>query len=104
LDLVEHLDEAGSSVFNMQYSVSPQEKIPGSGPYSLNVNRATVNLDLLHEGRLLDFLDKLEAETKGLYLVEGCSVERIAGESAIGFEPHLKAGCTLIWVTLEAVK
>ncbi len=104
LDLVEHLDEAGSSVFSMQYSVSPQEKIPEPGFYSIDVNRATVNLDVLHEGKLLDFLDALEAKSRGLFLVEGCAMERIEGESAISFAPHLKAGCSLMWVTLEAVK
>ncbi len=104
IDLVEQLDQAGSFLFDLTYSVSPQQKIKGSDAYSLNVNRVLLNLELLHEGRLLDFFDMIEARTKGIPLVEGCDVERITGTPSIAFEPHLKAECIVTWVTLEAEK
>lgn len=104
LDFIENLDEAGSRLFDMQYSVSPRKHVPTSGFFSLNVNRVVLSLAVLHEVRLLDFLDTLAAKTKGIPLVEGCSMERMAGVSTVAFEPHLKAECTEMWVTLEAVK
>lgn len=99
LDLVEQLKKID---FDMQYSISPQQKIPASEFFALEVNRAIFRLNLLHEGKLLDFLDALEAQTKGIPLVEGCGIERIG--MAGGNEPHLKAVCTVSWVTLESLK
>ncbi|MBY0578770.1 MAG: hypothetical protein K2P57_06965 [Burkholderiales bacterium] len=102
LDLIEQLEKIGSSLFDMQYSISPRQKIPVSDSFELNVNRAVFQLSLLHEGRLLDFFDVLEAQTRGLPLIEGCGIERIG--TSTGYEAHLKAVCTVSWVTLESLK
>ena len=104
IDLIEHLEKTESSLFDMQYSISPRQQFPVSDFFALSVDRVVFQLSLLHEGRLLDFIDSLEAGSNGIPLVAGCNVERIREAAGMGYEPHLKAGCTVIWATLEGLK
>lgn len=104
IDLVERLEETESSLFDMQYSISPRQKVPASDFFALSVDRVVFQLSLLHEGRLLDFIGSLETGSNGISLVAGCNTERIREASGMSYEPHLKAGCTVIWATLEGLK
>ncbi len=104
IDLIEKLEETESSRFDMQYSISPVQQFPMSDFFALSVDRVVFQLSLLHEGRLLDFIDSLEAGSNGIPLVAGCNVERIREAAGMSYEPHLKAGCTVIWATLEGLK
>ena len=104
IDLIEHLEKTESALFDMQYSISPRQKFPVSDFFALSADRVVFQLSLLHEGRLLDFIDSLEAGSNGIPLVAGCNIERIREAVGMGYEPHLKAGCTVIWATLEGVK
>lgn len=102
IDLVEHLESAEPMLFDLQYSLLPRRKVSASGHLLLHLNRAHFQLSLLHEGRLLDFLDFLKTQKSGIPLFSGCGIERRSIRPALG--PNLKAECTVIWVTLEDEK
>ncbi len=102
IDLVEQLEKAEPMLFDLQYSLFPRQKVRTSGHFMLNLNRVNFQLSLLHEGKLLDFLDFLEAQKNGVPLFAGCGIERLSTRPAL--EPNLKAECTVIWMTLEDEK
>lgn len=101
IDLVEHLERIGPMLRDLQYSIFPRQTISTSG-LAMNLNRAHFQMSLLHEGKLLDFLDALESQKNGIPLIAGCGIERISDHPA--FESNLKAECTVIWMTLEEEK
>jgi hypothetical protein len=76
--------------------------VRASGQFLLHLDQANFQLSLIHEGKLLDFLDFLQAQKNGIPLFAGCGIERISSHPVL--EPNLKAGCTVIWMTLEDEK
>lgn len=104
IDLVEHMEKSGPHLFDLQYSISPRQKMQASDLFALSVNRAVFRLNLLHEGGVLDFLGSLDALKSGIPLVAGCAVERVADAGRLTDEPHLRAECTVIWVTMAGLK
>jgi len=61
----------------------------------------TLDFSLLHEGQLLNFLDTLSKEAKGMYLLESCTLTRNDFVRQLRFIPNLQAKCTLGWITLN---
>lgn len=93
------------SLFGTRYSIAPQRAfqsdfpLPG-GPVNLRSSDMTLQLTLLHEGELADFLAMLQREAKGMYLLRGCRIERIDASAAVSFAPQLRADCDLTWLSL----
>jgi hypothetical protein len=84
---------------NLRYTLSTPQLInpqPTAGPqaYQNNVLRHDLNIELaaIHEGELIDFIDKLSANWRVPYRVETCQIEREAAEEPIS---GLQIKCTL---------
>ena len=108
LDWIEAIEKIRSqqNVFSVKYNLGPQKTLstaaaPTSGGFNLNLSGMTLDLGLLHEEQLLDFLDALRAEAKGMYLLERCNLTRIGSAQEIKFAPNLRAECSLGWITLN---
>lgn len=104
---IDALRSAGRAVrgFGVDYRVSGQEdagftlSAPG---YAVHQSVMKLNLRLLHERDLVDFLAALDAQRAGLYLLQDCTLERAsAGPFTARFEPKLLAECKLTWITLD---
>lgn len=108
LDWVETIENIRSQrqIFAMRYVISPQKSFtPTPGltiqNFDLKASTMSVELNLLHEGQLLGFLDDLRQEVKGLYLVERCKVDRIGASMELRYAPQLRAECAFNWLTLK---
>ena len=98
-------------VTDFRYSIAPQriyfpQPPLNSGNFDIHYSETKLQFDLLHEGQLLKFFNILHEQIKGWYQLEGCTLQRVATESANAntsttAATHLKAECTGGWVTLK---
>lgn len=108
LDWIEAIEGARERrhLFAAKYAISPQQPFQPGFPFpgsslSLRASEMKLTLTLLHEGQLVAFFDDLRAQAKGLYLLQGCRIGRIAAARELTYGPQLSADCTLLWVTLK---
>lgn len=95
-------------VNDFRYSISPQKNYTpqspiNSGNFDIHYSETKLQIELLHEGQLLNFFSALRSQIKGWYQLEGCSLQRISNDEDTG--PHsatrIKADCTGGWITLK---
>ncbi len=88
----------------MTYEFGPQlplETGPAAG-YAYHSSQLKIQLRLLHEEDLLNFIARLQREAKAMVLVRNCKLSRLPpGNSADGAQ--LLAECGMEWVTLRRV-
>jgi hypothetical protein len=114
LDLIDGLEAIRNRnvVLGFKYAIAPQEpyKPPvalDSGNFAINMSRMSLSFDLLHEGQLAKFFDMLRNNANGWYMLDGCTVERLAKRGGgvstdhTGLAPQLKAECKGEWLTLK---
>jgi hypothetical protein len=109
LDWIESIEKIRSrlNIFSVRYKLDPQETLdmvgtdlPGSS-FDLRRSNMTLGLSLLHEGQLLNFIEALSEEAKGMYLLDSCVLTRNDLIRKLKFTPNLEAECTLGWITLN---
>jgi len=86
------------------YEIAPQQVFQispevSTGELELRGSKMKLQIELLHEGDLLNFLDDLK--TKGLYTVQDCTLERINTIAETPLSPRLAAECNLYWLTID---
>lgn len=99
-------------LFQVQYTLEPQRALdyPGiaqfqkSGGGSFMASRLKLELLLLHEEDLLNFLADLRAAGGSFASARSCSISRAEGVSAAGgpMRPRLRASCVVDMITLKA--
>ncbi len=86
----------------MTYEFGPQlalETSPAAG-YAYHSSQLKIQLRLLHEEDLLNFIARLQREAKAMVLLRNCKLSRLPpGNTADGAQ--LGAECTMEWVTLR---
>ncbi|MGB8054294.1 MAG: hypothetical protein WCF11_11045 [Azonexus sp.] len=68
--------------------------------YAYHSSQLKIQLRLLHEEDLLNFINRLQREAKAMILVRGCKLVRPPAANAAG-GAQLNAECTMEWVTLR---
>ena len=58
-----------------------------------------LDMNLLHEGDLLRFLDSLRAQRVGIFHVRNCSLSRAEKTEVLRNQAHVTARCNLAWIT-----
>ena len=108
LDWIETIEKIRNklNIFSVKYKLEPQETlnletVSTSNSFDLHRSNMTLDFSLLHEGQLLNFLDTLSKEAKGMYLLESCTLTRNDFVRQLRFIPNLQAKCTLGWITLN---
>lgn len=108
LDWIETIEKIRNqlNIFSVKYKLEPQETLnlennSTSNSFDLHRSNMTLDFSLLHEGQLLNFLDTLSKEAKGMYLLESCTLTRNDFVRQLRFIPNLQAECTLGWITLN---
>ena len=107
LDWIANLEKIRTQkrVEDFRYNIGPQKLYAAqpaidSGNYNIHYSEMKLQLDLLHEGQLFDFLDAVRDQIKGWYQLESCSILRNPGDSQnTGIQ--LKAECAGGWITLQ---
>lgn len=110
LEWIEHLREQHQAhkLFGIKYSVSQQEKYSPDfagnlGGFTLNRSVMKLDLDMLHEGDLLNLTEALNTQTSTPFMLRDCEINRLNPGSQFGSElaANLHAQCELDWLTLR---
>jgi hypothetical protein len=99
---------------DFSYNISPQKSYApqpamDSGNFTIDYSEMKLQIDLLHEGQLLDFFAALDRQIKGHYHLEGCTLKRTSANAGSDEEEgpaptiasQLKAECNGGWITLK---
>lgn len=95
-------------LFGIKYSISPQEKytpafLGNTGGFTLNRSVMKLELDMLHEGDLLQLTEGLSIENATPFILRECEINRLNPGSQISNQlvANLHALCELDWLTLR---
>jgi hypothetical protein len=96
-------------LFNIKYSIEPQDELsypgfkPGGG-VKFFVSRVKMDLLLLHEEDLLNFIDELGRRGKPYLSVRSCDLKRESRGSGTTLAPRLRADCVFDLITISHSK
>jgi len=103
LNLIEGLEalRQRNRVLDFKYAIAPQQPYKplitlDSGNFDLKLSAMTLQLELLHEGQLINFFNSLRTDLNGWFILDKCTLERSSGTGA-----QLKADCAGGWLTLK---
>lgn len=99
-------------LFEIKYSIEPQKPLdyPGivaTGTADFMVSRIKIEMQLLHEEDMLNFLADLEASGRAYMSVRHCTLTRIirgAQPAAATLQPRLGAECQIDVITMKGAK
>lgn len=99
-----------TKVLEMQYEIKPQqiyseESFQGMENFQLVYSDVTLNMELLHEGDLLNVLRELNSQADGLFNIKECQLLRKS--QTIVFDakqPNITATCKLHWYTFQPLE
>ncbi|MDD2700863.1 MAG: hypothetical protein PHH36_06450 [Sideroxydans sp.] len=106
LDWIEGLERIRHQnlVPEFNYSISPQTAyLPNpplnAGNFKLGISPMSMQIDLLHEGQLLNFFDALSSQMPGWFLLDKCGISRV--DNAQNGNVMLRAECAGGWFTMK---
>jgi hypothetical protein len=94
-------------LFNIGYSIEPQKELdyPGFAPgggVNFVFSRVKIELQLLHEEDLLNFIDDLAKRGRSYLSVRSCDVQRTERRSGgTTLDPRLQAACVFDLITIN---
>lgn len=96
-------------LFAVRYSIQPQEELgyPGFSPggtVKFMVSRVRIDLMLLHEEDLLNFIEDLSRRGKPYLSVRSCDVQREGRGGGTTLAPRLRADCLVDLITIRLNK
>lgn len=95
-------------LFGIKYSISHQEKYTpvfaaNLGGFTLSRSVMKLDLDMLHEGDLLQLTESLNTKNTAPFILRDCEIARLnpAGQISNQLIANLHAMCELDWLTLR---
>jgi len=95
-------------LFGIKYNISQQEKYtptfaPNLGGFTLHRSTMKLELDMLHEGDLLQLTESLAANDASTFMLRDCEIVRLNAGGALSNQliANLHAQCDLDWLTLR---
>jgi hypothetical protein len=96
-------------VIDFRYTISPQQPYTpnpalDTGDFGIKLSSVNLQMDLLHEGQLIDFFEALRSDSKGWFIVDRCTLERLDSGNVPSLpsrDAQLKADCSGGWITLN---
>lgn len=94
-------------LFNIGYSIEPQNELdyPGFAPgggVKFVVSRVKIEIQLLHEEDLLNFIDDLARRGRSYLSVRSCDIQRAErGSGGATLAPRLQATCAFDLITIR---
>ncbi len=104
LDWVERVRRAReqAGLPRLDFELRPRRPLnSGGGAQVMTASTMSVHSEMVHEGRLLDFLQRLREEPTALTRVRRCVIERrdrIEDKPMLGFE------CEIDWITVQSTE
>ena len=106
LDWIEGLENLRKQglVPTFKYNIAPQKAYTPNPPltagnFALSMSPVSMQIDLLHEGQLMTFLDALNSQIPGWFILDGCSMARNANTESSGIK--LNSDCSGGWFTMK---
>jgi hypothetical protein len=103
LNLIEGLEDLRkrNRVLDFKYAIAPQEAYKpamalDSGNFDLKLSPMKLQIELLHEGQLMNLFASLRGDMNGWFILDQCTLERSSGSYA-----QLKADCAGGWLTMK---
>jgi hypothetical protein len=103
LNLIEGLEalRKRNRVLDFKYAIAPQQAYKptmalDSGNFDLKFSPMKLQIELLHEGQLINLFDSLRRDINGWFILDQCTLERNTGTYA-----QLKADCAGGWLTMK---
>lgn len=87
----------------MNYEFGPQvplDSAAGAG-YAFHSSQLKIQLRVLHEEDLLNFVGQLQKQAKALVVLRGCKLSRLPGGSTSRDAAQLAGECTMEWITVR---
>lgn len=105
LDALRVVNQKGD-LFGVDYDISPRRPYPLAStlsPGQMNITQSVMKLriPMLHEGDLPKFLELLSNQKAGLFMVDQCTIKRVAATQSVRFQPNLATECQLSWITVQ---
>jgi len=96
-------------LFNITYSIEPQKELdyPGFGAgvgVKFMASHVKMNIQLLHEEDLLNFIGELAQRGKSYLSVRSCDVQREDRSGGLTLSPRLQANCAFDLITISHEK
>lgn len=96
-------------LFNISYSIEPQRDLdyPGfaaGGNVKFVSSRVKIEIQLLHEEDLLNFVDDLAKRGRSYLSVRSCDVQRTERAGGTTLAPRLQAACVFDLITIRQSK
>lgn len=95
-------------LFGIKYSISQQEDYkptfaPSLGGFIMHRSVMKLDLDMLHEGDILQLTESLSANKATPFMLRDCEVTRLNGGGALSKQliANLHATCEMDWLTLR---
>jgi hypothetical protein len=95
-------------LFGIKYSIAQQEDfkpsfVPNLGGFSMHRSIMNIDLDMLHEGDILQLTESLGAENTSPFMLRDCEIIRLGNNAAMSSQlvANLHAQCELDWITLR---
>ena len=99
----QHKDQ---KLFGIKYSISQQEDFkpafaPNLGGFILHRSSMKLDLDMLHEGDILQLTESLSEKTAAPFMLRDCEITRLGSGGALRKQlmANLLAQCALDWIT-----
>ena len=102
VELIKGIKES-RKLLDVQYEFAPQQALERSAlpGFSFRSSSMKLQMKLLHEGDLLNFINDLRREAKAYVRVRNCTVTRTTRSgSPTGETALLNADCQLDWITI----
>ncbi len=96
--------QKNNQLFEINYEIGPfenfnQNYLTGFSPFTLHQSRMKINFDLLHEGDLITFTERLAAKNISAWLLKSCEITQATAQSLS--QARLHADCEINWLTLN---
>lgn len=95
-------------LFGIQYSISQQAEykpafVSNLGGFVLHRSIMKLDLDMLHEGDILQLTESLNAKNTSPFMLRDCEITRLNSGAALSSQlvANLHAKCELDWLTLR---
>lgn len=95
-------------LFGIKYSISQQEDFkpgfaPNLGGFTMHRSIMKIDLDMLHEGDILQLTESLSAKNTSPFILRDCEITRLGSSGNLSSQlvANLHAQCELDWITLR---
>ncbi len=98
-----------AGLFGVAYQIEARKPFALAGldnpaaPF-LRQTQMKLSFGLVHEGDLMRFLETLDAQKRGLFLIKRCAIGRQARNDPGPRQPNLNVECDLAWLTIDPPK